>query len=236
MKATNAKKATKPKAAKTRPVGRPRADRRRRERPPDEEILFQAARLFARQGVAATTTRQIAAAAGLRQPSLFHWFPTKDAIVEALLESTIGATLDHAERVSKERHGAALRLFRVLRFDARHLCSSPYDLTALVLSPESRSSRYGRFWKRRARLIEIIGDLIAAGIREGSLAEMDRKLATRLVFGMDEGVLTWFDREGAWTPDLVGETFAELALRALLRDPKDLAALQREAGPLHDEP
>jgi AcrR family transcriptional regulator len=216
-------------------VGRPRADRRRRERPPEEEILFQAARLFGRQGVAATTTREIAAAAGLRQPSLFHWFATKDAIVEALLESSIGATLAYAERVARAPQRAALRLFRVLRFDARHLCASPYDLTAVVLSPESWVRRYERFWRRRDRLIAIVGELVAAGMKEGALVEMDRTLATRIVFGMDEGVLTWFERGGKWPPDQVGDALAGLALRALLRDPNELAALQREAGPLADE-
>jgi TetR/AcrR family transcriptional regulator len=222
-------------SSRPRAVGRPRADRRPRARPPEEEILFQAARLFGRQGVAATTTRQIAAAAGLRQPSLFHWFPTKDAIVEALLESSIGATLAYAERVAREPQPAALRLFRVLRFDARHLCASPYDLTAVVLSPESWVRRYERFWKRRDRLIEIVGELIAAGMREGALVEIDRALATRIVFGMDEGVLTWFERGGHWSPDAVGDALAGLALRALLRDPKELAALRRATGPLADE-
>lgn len=56
-------------------------------RPQDrrEVILREAAELFARQGVAATTVREIADAAGILSGSLYHHFTSKDEIVEAVL-------------------------------------------------------------------------------------------------------------------------------------------------------
>ena len=56
-------------------------------RPQDrrEVILRAAAELFARQGVAATTVREIADAAGILSGSLYHHFASKDEIVEAVL-------------------------------------------------------------------------------------------------------------------------------------------------------
>ena len=152
-------------ASRARSVGRPRADRRKLTRPPQQEILFHAARLFARQGITATSTREIAAAAGLRQPSLFHWFENKDAIVEALLELSIAPTLAHAERCFARDESAALRLYRVLAFDARELCASPYDLTALWLAPEARAKRFVRFWRQRDQLFELLHALVAMGVR-----------------------------------------------------------------------
>ncbi|HEX2483821.1 MAG TPA: TetR family transcriptional regulator [Myxococcota bacterium] len=217
-------------AAPRRPVGRPRADARRRARAPREEILFHAARLFARQGITATTTREIAAAAGLRQPSLFHWFPHKDAIVEALLEVAIAPAVEFAEEAAARAEPPGVRLFRILAFDARELCASPYDLAAVWLAPEARTRPFARFWRLRARLIEILEALVAEGVRDGSFAPVEPALTTRLVFGMDEAVLTWFDREGRVTPAQVGEAVAELALRALLRDPRELGAVRRAAA------
>jgi AcrR family transcriptional regulator len=212
-----------------RPVGRPRANRRRITRPPQQEILFHAARLFARQGITATTTREIAAAAGLRQPSLFHWFANKDAIVEALLELSIAPMLSHAERCFEREERAALRLYRLLAFDARELCAAPYDLAAIWLAPEARAKRFERFWRQRERLFELVHMLVARGVRDGELRASDPLLAAKLVFGMDEGVLSWFDRGGGLSPEQVGDALAEFALRALLRDPEQVAGLRREA-------
>ena len=50
-----------------------------------ERILTEASRLFAERGYDGTSTRQIADAVGIRQPSLFHHFASKQAIMEELL-------------------------------------------------------------------------------------------------------------------------------------------------------
>ena len=52
-----------------------------------EVILREAAELFARQGVAATTVREIADAAGILSGSLYHHFASKDDIVDAVLST-----------------------------------------------------------------------------------------------------------------------------------------------------
>ncbi|MCW2600222.1 MAG: transcriptional regulator TetR family [Frankiales bacterium] len=52
-----------------------------------EVILERAADLFAKQGVAATTVREIAEAVGILSGSLYHHFASKDAIVDAIVSS-----------------------------------------------------------------------------------------------------------------------------------------------------
>jgi AcrR family transcriptional regulator len=52
-----------------------------------EVILERAADLFAKQGVAATTVREIAEAVGILSGSLYHHFPSKDAIVDAIVST-----------------------------------------------------------------------------------------------------------------------------------------------------
>jgi TetR/AcrR family transcriptional regulator, cholesterol catabolism regulator len=50
-----------------------------------ELILSTAAEMFARKGLRATTVRGIADAVGVLSGSLYHYFPSKDAIVQELL-------------------------------------------------------------------------------------------------------------------------------------------------------
>jgi TetR/AcrR family transcriptional regulator, cholesterol catabolism regulator len=52
-----------------------------------EVILERAADLFAKQGVAGTTVREIADAVGILSGSLYHHFASKDEIVEAIVGS-----------------------------------------------------------------------------------------------------------------------------------------------------
>lgn len=73
-------------------------------------ILERAADLFARQGVAATTVREIADAVGILSGSLYHHFASKDDIVDAIVgsfmtdlvgryDAVLAATDDPAQRL-----------------------------------------------------------------------------------------------------------------------------------------
>jgi AcrR family transcriptional regulator len=82
-----------------RPRGRPR-------KTPDEvddgnrrqELLRTAARLFRRKGFAATTTRDIAAAAGMQSGSPFYHFESKAALLFAVMEQGMRAALQRQAR------------------------------------------------------------------------------------------------------------------------------------------
>lgn len=71
-----------------------RKPRQARSQATVEVILAAAARVFARAGYAATTTNHVAAKAGVSIGSLYEYFPSKDAILVALVERH----LDEAER------------------------------------------------------------------------------------------------------------------------------------------
>ena len=55
------------------------------------EILAVAARLFAERGFHATTTRDISLALGMSPGNLYHWFPSKQAIIAELLRADAAA-------------------------------------------------------------------------------------------------------------------------------------------------
>jgi AcrR family transcriptional regulator len=103
-----------------------------------EVILREAAELFARQGVAATTVREIADAAGILSGSLYHHFASKDDIVDAVLstfltelrkryDEVLGSADDVAERLrglvvaSLETVAAHPRATEIYQNDAHRL-------------------------------------------------------------------------------------------------------------------
>lgn len=133
-------------------VGRPRiaprvTSERRSWMEPREEVLDVAARLFVTQGVAGTSTREIAEAIGIRQASLYHHFPRKDAIVEELLERSIRPTLDKIEKIEllAPPHGTAspaALLYLLLVLDVRTLAKAPHNAGVLARLPEVQSKAY----------------------------------------------------------------------------------------------
>lgn len=54
-----------------------------------EVIITEALRLFARQGFEATTVNQIAEAVGIKAPSLYNHFKSKEELINALIERSI---------------------------------------------------------------------------------------------------------------------------------------------------
>ena len=75
-----------------------------------EVILERAADLFARQGVAATTVREIAEAVGILSGSLYHHFASKDDIVDAIVSGFMADLVQRYDAVLAAGSGPADRL------------------------------------------------------------------------------------------------------------------------------
>src|SRR3954447_22317631 len=101
-------------------VGRPLATPRPLERSARDEVVAAATKLFSEQGYAQTTMAQIAEAAGLRQSSLYYYFRRKELILEATF-AVNRAPLDFLRAIRNDPGSAALRLYRLVRYDAMQL-------------------------------------------------------------------------------------------------------------------
>ena len=62
-------------------------DRRVPERPTRDRILDEAVDLFGFRGVEAVSLDEIARAVGVRKQSVLYWFPSKEALVAAVLDT-----------------------------------------------------------------------------------------------------------------------------------------------------
>ena len=171
-------------------VGRPRADPRTSTADPQEEILDAAADLFARVGYTAASTRAIAESVGLRQASLFHYYPRKEAILAELLDRTVRPTLDLTRRLEAAFLGPEATLWALAEQDVTNLCRGPNNLGALQLLPEARAEQFAWFWRRRDRLFAFYRRQIRTGTEAGVFPAGDSATAADLVFGLVESVIT----------------------------------------------
>jgi AcrR family transcriptional regulator len=147
---------------------------------PAEEISIAASRLFAVKGFASTTTREIAQAAGIQQPSLYYWFPTKLDILDRIVSSVVADSAAFAGLMAHSCEPALVRLYALVLRDTRQLCASPYDLSFLPNAPELREERL-TYRSDLRTLHRVLEALIVAAIADGELVEIDPVLARRMI-------------------------------------------------------
>ncbi|WP_231498807.1 TetR/AcrR family transcriptional regulator, partial [Gordonia alkanivorans] len=73
-------------------------------------ILDRSAAIFARKGVSATTIREIADAVGVHSGALYHYFPSKEAIVTEIMREYILDLSSRCEDVLARRLAPVERL------------------------------------------------------------------------------------------------------------------------------
>lgn len=191
------------------------------EADPREEILEVAGRLFGTQGYAGTGTREIAAAVGLEQPSLFHWFARKEDILAALLDRTVAPALAASELLDAKEAAPEVRLFALARRDVTNLCGGSVNLAALQLLPEARGPAFTGFWERREELKARYEGLVAELATLGRLVVDGVEVGTDLVFGLVESVITWFERGGRLPAEQVANAVALGVVRLVVAGPVD---------------
>lgn len=202
---------------------------------PRAEILDAAAGLFASQGLAATTTRQIADRVGIRQASLYYYFAGKDDILIELLTQSVRPSLELAKLIESEPggHGPAAGLYALALADVQTLTRAPHNIGTLYLLPEVQSARYASFRAERAGLQAAYGRL---GHAAAEVPGPDPVLTAALLMQLVETVIHL--RRGGTMPaagdmdSSCGHEIAGACLRLVGLGPGQIAQARDGAGPL----
>lgn len=182
-----------------------------------EEIKAAAKRLFAEQGFAATTIRQIAARANLEGGSLYYHFPDKLAILYAILDEGNRELLDMADRVL-DAGGASVpeRLRELILGHVRILAKDTARFMVVVRElSELTGERRDRIMAQRRQYERAVQELLARGIREGTLRECDVKVMGFGLIALLNGVAFWFRPQGRASIEQIGDEYARAFLEGL---------------------
>jgi len=150
--------------ARTGP-GRPRATPADTDASARDQILDAAAALFVEQGIAATSTRQIAERVGIRQASLYYHFAGKDDMLAELLTTSVRPSLDLVRTIEArvpDDVSAAGALYALAVADVATLVATPHNIGSLYLLPEVSGERFAAFRAERLELQRTYGRLGSA--------------------------------------------------------------------------
>ena len=214
-----------PTPSQPRRVGRPRATGARAGEDPAEDILRAAAALFASHGFAGTSTAQIAAAVGLGQSAIFHWFRNKDAILETLFSRGWDRSLAYFAEVDALDLPAAVKLCICLSYDAAFVAGAEPYLKLMIVPAELHQPRFRKLLDKRRRLIAMLEHFIALAIADGDFRDVDPARAARMVLAVDEVVLDAAAAEVP-SPDAHAAMAVDFVLHALAADRRRMTAIR----------
>ena len=158
-----------------------------------EAIVDAAASVFAERGYHGTSTQAIADVLGMRQASLYYYFPSKEAALERVCEQGVDGFVERAEAIAA---GAGAPLAKLTLLIAAHL--APNEKKRDYVKVFINERRYlaeacRRRIARKARRIErCFAEVIQAGVDDGSIrAGTDVRLTMLAVLGMVNSVINW---------------------------------------------
>lgn len=164
----------------------------------------------------------------MRQPSLFHHFPTKASIIVALYEWDLGLAEPHVAAIAREPSPAAVRLYRYLRWDVEHLMFAPYDLSGIYGADVIGRPELAPWARRADALIDLVEGIVRDGIATGEFVGVDPTLARQAIHGILDRVLFLHDAS-AERPPRLAEEVTLLVVRGLLSDPLRIDEVRRAA-------
>lgn len=180
------------------------------------EIVAAAAKVFARRGYHGASTQDIADVLGIRQASLYYYFASKEAALEAVCAD--GAD-EYALRAQKILRGPGGASDKVAKLVVQHLApmAERLDFTVVFLRerrflPEPARRRIRAVVQRYERLIQRV---IEQGIAAGEFrAELDSRMATLALLGLASSAALWYGREPGATLERITTSYVDLLVRA----------------------
>ncbi|MFI9271142.1 TetR/AcrR family transcriptional regulator [Kitasatospora sp. NPDC052896] len=189
------------------PGDRPEAARR---------LLLAAVEAFATRGYHATTTRDIATAAGMSPAALYIHYTSKAALLAeisrnghagtlALVEAAVAESSDPREQMRRlvaaftAWHARGHTVGRIVNYELRALPAEDFEVVAEL----------------RRRIEDTVMRVIEAGVAAGlfDVPPATTRTTARAVTSLGIDVARWYNERSTETPEQLGDRYATLVLR-----------------------
>lgn len=169
----------------------------------EADILSAATELFAADGFHTTSTRKIAAAAGVSEGTVFHYFNTKNALLLAILDGFYAGLIETAGECVQQTMDTRERLLLIARNHLRALLENQAIMMRLIQVYLSVDVNYYLDYKSshlhqlNYRYTRIFDNVIKEGMQRGYLDDSLELSAIRDLFfgGLEYGMRTQLGRK-----------------------------------------
>ncbi|HWT25243.1 MAG TPA: TetR/AcrR family transcriptional regulator [Solirubrobacteraceae bacterium] len=197
-------------APPTRPALRDRYDRRQ------QQLVRDAARVFAARGYDQTSIQDLAEATGLAAGGLYHYIGSKERLLMAICDQLMEPLLAAARELLRAEAPAGEQLRALVRLWVAHVVDHRDHM--LVFQQERHVIERGAQWRAvrssRKRFERLVEDVLAAVEGTGDAGFADRRLALSALLGMVNHTAQWYRPRGRLSPREVADGYVDLLLRS----------------------
>lgn len=199
----------------------------------EEQLLRQALELFSQSGFRETSLQEVADRLNITRPLLYYYFESKDDLLwrivghlgDELLNRArpiAASRLDPVEKMRRllEGHADTLLLnvdaFRIY-FAERHLLAGAREASR-KRTPEQAEfdrARHERMLRGETAYAEIQRTVVSEAQQAGLFKAGDPALLARIVTGMGNSLVHWFDTGRAFSRHQVVQAFVDAAIDSL---------------------
>jgi AcrR family transcriptional regulator len=177
-------------------------------------ILLAAATAFAERGFHATTTRDIAAQAGLSSAALYFYFRSKEEVLYQIATSALDLTIEVAATEANDPGSPAARLTNLVRvLTIWHTYNSQVAHVVLYQTGALTTVHLADIAAKQREVSKIVRKVITDGVKTGDFDVPDAGAATIAVLSLCLDVARWYRPGYRLTPQQLGDFNAVTALR-----------------------
>ena len=153
-------------------------------------ILDAAVRVFARKGYHTSRVGDIAEEAGVAHGLLYHYFSSKDEVIETIFRENWSVLVERLRAVADSKEPAPDQLRYVAAILLRTWSHQP-DVVRVVIREIARTPAITHRIGELVKPIEVISDIIERGQRDGEFRnDLDPRLAAVVFYGGIDEILT----------------------------------------------
>ena len=179
------------------------------------QICAAAVQVFFVKGYHSATMREIAELAGIRAPSIYNHFPTKEALLAFIMElvlstlrERVAAALDTAPDEPAQRLSAFVR--EHIYFHVTYAPEAKVaDNELAALGEENRKPVLAL----RDRYESLLRELLQVGVEQGVFDDINIKLASLAILTMCTAVTIWYQPHGPMSTDEIAQAYTQFVLR-----------------------
>jgi AcrR family transcriptional regulator len=181
-------------------------------------ILLAAAKAFAERGFHATTTRDIAAQAGLSPAALYVYFRSKEEVLHQIATSALDFTIEVAATEARGPGSPAERLARLVRvLTIWHTYNSQVAHVVLYQTGALSPAHLADITAKQREVSRVLRQVITDGVKSGDFDVPDAASATLAILSLCLDVARWYRPGYRLTPQQLGDSNAAAALRIVGR-------------------
>ena len=182
-----------------------------------QRILAAAVQLFAQYGYHAASMRDIARDSGIQAASIYHHYPSKQALLVEIMDTHMRNLNASLQRIVQDSAPIEQRLHEAI---ANHIrLHTTYKAEFFIIDTEIRAleeEQRGPILALRDQYERLLQELLREGMEQGVFHQVDIKVASYALIAMCTEVATWFRPEGRLSVQQVIDLYTQMITDGLL--------------------